>query len=72
MSNQMVKPARGRRLWYLLLFLCFAATIWPSFYNRTQPELWGFPFFYWYQFLWIPLSGLFTGIVYLVTRTEDS
>jgi len=30
--------------------------------------LFGFPFFYWYQFAWVPLSAVLTGIVYLVTR----
>jgi hypothetical protein len=26
----------------------------------------GFPFFYWYQLLWIVLTGIITAIVYFV------
>ncbi len=52
----------------LLLLLPLAATLWPPFYNKLAPTLWGFPFFYWFQFLWIPLSALITGFVYFATE----
>ena len=38
-------------------------------YSRETPELFGFPFFYWYQFAWVPLSVLITYLVYTRTRT---
>jgi hypothetical protein len=43
------------------------------FYNRATPELFGFPFFYWYQLLWVPLTSFLTYIVYrtLGRRTRD-
>jgi hypothetical protein len=28
----------------------------------------GFPFFYWYQLLWVPITSLLIYIVYLKTR----
>lgn len=34
----------------LLLLLPFAATLCLPLYNRVEPSLWGFPFFYWYPF----------------------
>ena len=37
-------------MWVLLL-LPFAGLLWVPFYNHVQPELFGFPFFYWYQLL---------------------
>jgi len=37
-------------------------------YARTSPQLFGFPFFYWYQFAWVILSALITGLVYVRTR----
>jgi hypothetical protein len=37
-------------------------------YTRETPKIAGIPFFYWYQFAWIPLSVILTGIVYLATR----
>jgi len=35
-------------------------------YSRETPELWGFPFFYWYQFLWVILASLCTFSAYVV------
>jgi hypothetical protein len=39
----------------------------------ATPELFGFPFFYWYQLLWVPLTSFLTYIVYrtLGRRTRD-
>ena len=55
----------------VLLIIPFVAVLWVPFYNRTEPTLWGFPFFYWYQLLWIILSVLIIGLVYLLEhRTE--
>ena len=33
------------RLVWLLLLVPFAAVAWVPFYNRSTPELFGFPFF---------------------------
>jgi Protein of unknown function (DUF3311) len=56
------------RAWFLLLLLPYACLLWVPFYAKAKPALWGFPLFYWYQFLWVPLSALLTGWVYRVTR----
>jgi hypothetical protein len=61
-------PSPLRRLWYVLLLLQFPAVLVPAFYARATPELWGFPFFYWYQLLWVIVSAALTGIVYVFTR----
>ncbi|MBU6199525.1 MAG: DUF3311 domain-containing protein [Xanthomonadaceae bacterium] len=49
----------NRRLW--LLALPFLGTLIVPLYDRSEPALWGFPFFYWYLFLWLlllpPLIG---------------
>lgn len=29
-------------------------------YARKGPELWGWPFFFWYQMLWVILTPIFT------------
>ena len=31
-----------------------------ALYADDEPELWGFPFFYWYQFAWVFLASVFT------------
>ncbi|MGH9519409.1 MAG: DUF3311 domain-containing protein [Terriglobales bacterium] len=51
-----------------LLLLPYVALLWVPWYARRTPELWGFPFFYWYLFLWVILTAALTGIVYKVRR----
>jgi Protein of unknown function (DUF3311) len=59
----------GSRWWYLLLLLPFIGLLVTPIYARDDPELFGFPFFYWYQFAWVPLSVAITYLVYTRTRT---
>jgi Na+-driven multidrug efflux pump len=61
----------SKRLVYWLLTVPFVATLVPPFYARRAPELFGFPFFYWYQILWIVLAALIVFIVYLTTREPE-
>lgn len=58
----------SKRFFYWLLVVPFVATLVPPLYARREPALLGFPFFYWYQILWIVLSALLVWIVYLATR----
>ncbi len=37
--------------------------VWVPFYNKIEPVLWGFPFFYWYQLLWVLISAVITAVV---------
>lgn len=57
---------------YFLLLIPFIALLWPGFYAHERPVLWGFPFFYWYQFLWVILSAILTETVYVVTRRRPA
>ena len=61
---------RLRYLWYALLLVQFAGVLITGIYTREMPKLAGIPFFYWYQFAWIPLSVILTGIVYLAVREK--
>ena len=59
------RPQRSARSWLLLLLLIpFIAMLWPPFYNFTEPEFIGIPFFYWFQLLWIIITAAITGIAY--------
>ncbi|BAF87021.1 MULTISPECIES: DUF3311 domain-containing protein [Azorhizobium] len=51
-----------------LLLLPFIGLLWVPFYNFKEPQLLGFPFFYWYQLLWVPLTSLLTYIVWKGTK----
>lgn len=62
---------RRFRAAYLLLILPFAGTLVPSIYNRADPELFGLPFFYWYQLLWVILTAALLGLVVYLTRERD-
>jgi hypothetical protein len=63
-----VPRREGSRWWYLLLTPPFIGLLWVPFYARDTPELFGFPFFYWYQFAWVPVTALLTWIVYRRVR----
>jgi hypothetical protein len=53
--------------WFLLLLLIpFIAMLWPPFYNFRNPEFIGIPFFYWFQLLWIIITGILTAVVYFL------
>jgi hypothetical protein len=56
------------RWWYVLLALPFAGLLYPPLYSRESPELFGFPFFYWYQLLWVPVAAALTWTVYRRVR----
>jgi hypothetical protein len=57
--------------WYVLLVLPFIGILWVSSYDSADPALFGIPFFYWYQFLWIFISAALTAVVYFATREPD-
>jgi len=61
------KRDRGLRKWVNLLLLvpCIAA-LWVPLYNFDEPRLFGVPFFYTWQLVWIWLGAGFTWIVYVV------
>jgi hypothetical protein len=56
--------ALRRRVMRILLVVPFIGLLWIPFYNRELPALFGFPFFYWYQFAWVPVTSLLIWIVY--------
>jgi hypothetical protein len=72
MATRPPPPRRASRAWYLLLLLPFIGLLWPPFYAKEAPRLAGFPFFYWYQFLWVLLGAGITALVYLLTTPRAS
>ncbi len=62
---------RGRRrAWTLLLALPYVGLCFPQMYVRLTPALWGFPFFYWYQFAWVLVTSAMLGFVYKMQKQE--
>jgi len=62
------KPRNAPRFIYLLLLAPYVALMWVGSYDRPGPALFGIPFFYWYQLLWIPLGAL---LIYPVYRAGE-
>jgi hypothetical protein len=64
------KTASRRRHWNWLLLVPLLLLVYPGLYSRSAPELFGFPFFYWYQFAVVIATAVLTGAVYLLTRNR--
>jgi hypothetical protein len=56
----------------VLLAVAIMGTLWVPIYARSMPELGPFPFFYWYQLIWVPLTAVILWICYLLLRTKPT
>jgi hypothetical protein len=59
-----------RPVW-LLLLVPFLGLLYVPLYNRLNPEFLGFPFFYWYQLAFVPVTSFLIFIVYRSIRDEE-
>ena len=50
----------------VLLLVPIVALMWVGSYSRDEPRLAGFPFFIWYQFLWVFLCSAMTYTAYRI------
>jgi hypothetical protein len=58
--------------WNVLLIAPFVATLLPGLYNFAEPQLFGMPFFYWWQLAWTIISGLMLALYIAVKRGGSS
>ena len=77
--TQPASPGRGpvrrpaaRAAVAVLLAVALIGTLWVPLYARSRPQLGPFPFFYWYQLIWIPLTAAILWICYLLLRTKPA
>jgi hypothetical protein len=68
-GRQEIPLMKRHYLW--LLLLPFIGLLWLPFYNFKDPALFGFPFFYWYQLAWVPVTAVLTWISYRTYPHED-
>lgn len=59
------------RWWNLLLLVPVLMLITPWF-NHSRPQLFGLPFFYWYQLAFVLVGVACVAIVYTATRTRPT
>jgi hypothetical protein len=58
-------PGKGPLIWAgvaLAVAIVVPLLVWT--YAKPDPELWGIPFFFWYQFLLVIASVVLTSIAY--------
>jgi len=55
--------------WNWLLVIPIVLPVLTPIYNFGSPRLWGFPAFYWLQFMFILVGVATTLLVYRMTRT---
>jgi hypothetical protein len=60
-----------RSPWNWLLVLPVVVPLLTVVYNRTEPTLLGFPFFYWCQLAFIALGITTTTVVYRMTKRGE-
>jgi hypothetical protein len=66
------RPSPG--LWALIIVILLPAVVvplWVPLYDKTDPTLWGFPFFYWFQFSMILMSAVLTAVAYSLSLAFD-
>ncbi len=52
----------------MLFLVILAATLAVPFFNKVNPTLFGFPFFYWYQIVCVPIASI---LIFIIFRAED-
>ncbi|MBW4042897.1 MAG: DUF3311 domain-containing protein [Acidobacteria bacterium] len=66
-------PARPGPYIAVLVILAVGITL-PlivPIYARSTPALFGLPFFYWYQMLWVVIEAVLLLVCYRILRAED-
>ena len=64
-------PRKHAGTWLVIAVVLAAAlsgTLWVPCYNHTSPTLGGFPFFYWYQLMLVPIVAILSGVAYLLSK----
>ena len=65
-------PSRGH--WILIGILLTPAVVLPllvGLYDRTDPEVFGFPFYFWSQMMMIPMAVVLTIIAYYLAKVAE-
>jgi amino acid permease len=56
----------------ILLLIAVIGAFWVPFYARSTPKLGDFPFFYWFQLIWMPVVMVLCYLAYLLMRTTPA
>ena len=65
---------RSRGTWTVICLLLAPAVVLPllvPLFDSTDPTLFGFPFYYWFQMAMIPTAVVLTVIAYYLAKSSD-
>jgi hypothetical protein len=71
-SRRPASPSRG--LWMLICVILAPAVIvplWVGLYDKDDPRLGGWPFFFWFQMALIPATTVVTVIAFMLSKAAD-
>lgn len=71
MDHEMNGKERWRNKHLLWLLLIPYLVLYVPMYNMVEPQLFGFPFFYWFQLGWIFVSMIITAFVFYATQPRS-
>ena len=54
----------------VILLVAIIVPLLVSTYDRRDPELFGFPFFYWYQLVWVFICAALCGLSFWLLKRE--
>jgi hypothetical protein len=54
------------------LLIAVIGAFWVPIYARTTPKLGDFPFFYWFQLIWMPVVMLLCYLAYVLMKTTPA
>lgn len=54
----------------VILLIGIVVPLLVSTYDRREPELFGFPFFYWYQLIWVFIAAGLCGLSFWLLQRE--
>jgi uncharacterized membrane protein len=72
MSTSTGRERRTTGAWALVAVLLAIGIVVPLLvflYDAATPTLWGFPFFYWFQFAMIPVVSLLTFAAFRISES---
>jgi hypothetical protein len=68
-KGPVVTPARVVAA--ICVIVPFVAVLYVPIYDKDKPELGGFPFFFWWQLVWVGVTAALMGLAYYVVRREE-
>jgi Na+/melibiose symporter-like transporter len=73
--TQSSRPRRRTGNWIVIAILLAASLVgvlWVPFYARITPTLGGFPFFYWYQLMWVVITAVLMIVAFQAVKRDNA